>query len=418
MKFETEPINLERSFGQDEEPDELNDGQLAAAELQQDDDAGSAAAADEEEEEEEAEEEDEEVECGQLQGQQELARSQRVSQQVDIEHEQAFKMEAKRLHTNILNQLTTNPTTGKKRVKCTVCLKTFCDKGALKIHFSAVHLREKHKCTVSGCSMTFSSRRSRNRHSSNPNPKLHTPNARRKFNPHDGRTANPYPPHIFEHHRDAESLAIATAQQMQMLNLAPPVPPAQVSSAPLGAAPSNLLAQPTDLTRSPDHHQTSSCSSAASSVVGQPTSQLAAQLSRIKQLEAQPKVEQVSAASSALASVAQAVQVQQQLAHAHQQAAAAELAEQLAQQQAEQLAEQLAQQQADQLAEQLAAVQHQQLADQQAKQQIQQLQVQQHQQQQQPPAADMTQTAFNLSLLLMLMGSSQILGTRLGRPAN
>ncbi len=62
---------------------------------------------------------------------------------------------------------------GKKRVQCHVCLKTFCDKGALKIHFSAVHLREMHKCTVGGCNMVFSSRRSRNRHSANPNPKLH-----------------------------------------------------------------------------------------------------------------------------------------------------------------------------------------------------------------------------------------------------
>ena len=32
-----------------------------------------------------------------------------------------------------------SPTTGKKRVLCAVCRKTFCDKGALKIHYSAVH---------------------------------------------------------------------------------------------------------------------------------------------------------------------------------------------------------------------------------------------------------------------------------------
>uniref|UniRef100_W8B9B9 Protein disconnected n=1 Tax=Ceratitis capitata TaxID=7213 RepID=W8B9B9_CERCA len=86
-----------------------------------------------------------------------------------------------------------NPVTGKKRVQCNVCLKTFCDKGALKIHFSAVHLREMHKCTVDGCSMMFSSRRSRNRHSANPNPKLHSPHLRRKISPHDGRTAQPHP---------------------------------------------------------------------------------------------------------------------------------------------------------------------------------------------------------------------------------
>ncbi|XP_025837397.1 zinc finger protein basonuclin-2 isoform X2 [Agrilus planipennis] len=86
-----------------------------------------------------------------------------------------------------------NPTTGKKRVQCNVCLKTFCDKGALKIHFSAVHLREMHKCTVEGCNMMFSSRRSRNRHSANPNPKLHSPHLRRKISPHDGRSAQAHP---------------------------------------------------------------------------------------------------------------------------------------------------------------------------------------------------------------------------------
>lgn len=86
-----------------------------------------------------------------------------------------------------------NPSTGKKRVQCNVCLKTFCDKGALKIHFSAVHLREMHKCTVEGCTMMFSSRRSRNRHSANPNPKLHSPHTRRKISAHDGRSSQPFP---------------------------------------------------------------------------------------------------------------------------------------------------------------------------------------------------------------------------------
>ncbi|KAH9588204.1 hypothetical protein MS3_00010657 [Schistosoma haematobium] len=61
----------------------------------------------------------------------------------------------------------------KKRVMCPNCRKTFCDKGALKIHHSAVHLKEMHKCTINGCNMWFSSRRSRNRHSANPNPRLH-----------------------------------------------------------------------------------------------------------------------------------------------------------------------------------------------------------------------------------------------------
>ncbi|XP_055843328.1 protein disconnected [Episyrphus balteatus] len=91
-----------------------------------------------------------------------------------------------------------NPATGKKRVQCSICFKTFCDKGALKIHFSAVHLREMHKCTVEGCNMVFSSRRSRNRHSANPNPKLHSPHIRRKISPHDGRTAQQFPPLLFQ----------------------------------------------------------------------------------------------------------------------------------------------------------------------------------------------------------------------------
>ncbi|CAH8499783.1 unnamed protein product [Schistosoma turkestanicum] len=64
----------------------------------------------------------------------------------------------------------------KKRVMCPNCKKTFCDKGALKVHHSAVHLKEMHKCTINGCNMWFSSRRSRNRHSANPNPRLHTIN--------------------------------------------------------------------------------------------------------------------------------------------------------------------------------------------------------------------------------------------------
>ncbi|XP_073795589.1 zinc finger protein basonuclin-2 isoform X2 [Danio rerio] len=61
----------------------------------------------------------------------------------------------------------------KGRVSCDACAKTFYDKGTLKIHFNAVHLKIKHRCTVDGCNMMFSSLRSRNRHSANPNPRLH-----------------------------------------------------------------------------------------------------------------------------------------------------------------------------------------------------------------------------------------------------
>ncbi|GMT11576.1 hypothetical protein PFISCL1PPCAC_2873, partial [Pristionchus fissidentatus] len=62
----------------------------------------------------------------------------------------------------------------KKRVTCDMCGKSYCDKGALKIHTSAVHLKEMQMCTVPGCSKEFTSRRSRNRHSKNKNMKLHT----------------------------------------------------------------------------------------------------------------------------------------------------------------------------------------------------------------------------------------------------
>ncbi|XP_042631725.1 zinc finger protein basonuclin-1 isoform X2 [Cyprinus carpio] len=58
---------------------------------------------------------------------------------------------------------------------CSACEKTFYDKGTLKIHYNAVHLKIKHKCTIEGCNMVFSSLRSRNRHSANPNPRLHMP---------------------------------------------------------------------------------------------------------------------------------------------------------------------------------------------------------------------------------------------------
>ncbi|XP_070404625.1 zinc finger protein basonuclin-2 [Nothobranchius furzeri] len=68
-----------------------------------------------------------------------------------------------------------SPAGGRKgRVCCGVCGKSFYDKGTLKIHYNAVHLKIKHGCTIAGCTMVFSSLRSRNRHSANPNPRLHT----------------------------------------------------------------------------------------------------------------------------------------------------------------------------------------------------------------------------------------------------
>ncbi|KAL2079375.1 hypothetical protein ACEWY4_025119 [Coilia grayii] len=61
-----------------------------------------------------------------------------------------------------------------RTISCSACAKTFYDKGTLKIHYNAVHLKIKHGCTVPGCTALFSSLRSRNRHSANPNPRLHS----------------------------------------------------------------------------------------------------------------------------------------------------------------------------------------------------------------------------------------------------
>lgn len=81
---------------------------------------------------------------------------------------------------------------GKGRVSCDACSKTFYDKGTLKIHFNAVHLKIKHRCTISGCNMMFSSLRSRNRHSANPNPRLHAAleHVTRRFRPVSMATTN------------------------------------------------------------------------------------------------------------------------------------------------------------------------------------------------------------------------------------
>lgn len=54
-------------------------------------------------------------------------------------------------------------------ILCNICHKMYSNKGTLRVHYKTVHLREMHKCKVAGCNMVFSSVRSRNRHSQNPN---------------------------------------------------------------------------------------------------------------------------------------------------------------------------------------------------------------------------------------------------------
>lgn len=54
-------------------------------------------------------------------------------------------------------------------INCNICQKTYSNKGTFRAHYKTVHLRQLHKCKVTGCNIMFSSVRSRNRHSQNPN---------------------------------------------------------------------------------------------------------------------------------------------------------------------------------------------------------------------------------------------------------
>lgn len=54
-------------------------------------------------------------------------------------------------------------------ITCHVCQKVYSNKGTFRAHYKTVHLRLLHKCKVPGCDTSFSSVRSRNRHSQNPN---------------------------------------------------------------------------------------------------------------------------------------------------------------------------------------------------------------------------------------------------------
>ena len=58
---------------------------------------------------------------------------------------------------------------GSNGILCNICHKMYSNKGTLRVHYKTVHLREMHKCKILGCNMVFSSVRSRNRHSQNPN---------------------------------------------------------------------------------------------------------------------------------------------------------------------------------------------------------------------------------------------------------
>lgn len=58
---------------------------------------------------------------------------------------------------------------GSNGILCSICRKMYSNKGTLRVHYKTVHLREMHKCKIPSCNMVFSSVRSRNRHSQNPN---------------------------------------------------------------------------------------------------------------------------------------------------------------------------------------------------------------------------------------------------------
>lgn len=58
---------------------------------------------------------------------------------------------------------------GGSPITCHICQKVYSNKGTFRAHYKTVHLRLLHKCKVPGCDTSFSSVRSRNRHSQNPN---------------------------------------------------------------------------------------------------------------------------------------------------------------------------------------------------------------------------------------------------------
>lgn len=58
---------------------------------------------------------------------------------------------------------------GGSPITCHVCQKVYSNKGTFRAHYKTVHLRLLHKCKVPGCDTSFSSVRSRNRHSQNLN---------------------------------------------------------------------------------------------------------------------------------------------------------------------------------------------------------------------------------------------------------
>lgn len=119
----------------------------------------------------------------QQQTQQQQQQQQQIQQQSQSnainDHHFVKNEQSKNLHSSFSSKMHRMRRMGtpsrKGRVVCNACGKTFYDKGTLKIHYNAVHLKIKHRCTIEGCNMVFSSLRSRNRHSANPNPRLHMP---------------------------------------------------------------------------------------------------------------------------------------------------------------------------------------------------------------------------------------------------
>ncbi|KAG7333645.1 hypothetical protein KOW79_002052 [Hemibagrus wyckioides] len=115
----------------------------------------------------------------QQQQQQQIQQQQQPQNNAVNDHHFVKIEQSKNLHSSFsskMQRMRRMATPSRKgRVCCNACGKTFYDKGTLKIHYNAVHLKIKHRCTIEGCNMVFSSLRSRNRHSANPNPRLHMP---------------------------------------------------------------------------------------------------------------------------------------------------------------------------------------------------------------------------------------------------
>ncbi|MEQ2199617.1 hypothetical protein XENOCAPTIV_005662 [Xenoophorus captivus] len=98
--------------------------------------------------------------------------SRRVERRAEGGHQETGKLKERGLDSSsspFLLSSTGGSNGSNGGILCNICHKVYSNKGTLRVHYKTVHLREMHKCKIPGCNMVFSSVRSRNRHSQNPN---------------------------------------------------------------------------------------------------------------------------------------------------------------------------------------------------------------------------------------------------------